>query len=116
MIFGRYFNKYYIKYFIPLLLGVAVLIYVDTIQVEIPKIIANLIDGFNENLITKQIFNERLFKLSSIVLLMVIGRFLWRIFVFGAARFIEHDVKKHYSSRLKPLILIIMRNIKQVAL
>ncbi|MDY0210855.1 MAG: ABC transporter ATP-binding protein [Acholeplasma sp.] len=86
-------NKYYLKYFIPLLLGVITLIYVDTVQVEIPAIISKMIDGFDENTITKQMFNDSLVRLISIVLIMVAGRFLWRIFVFGSARFIENDIR-----------------------
>jgi ATP-binding cassette subfamily B protein len=93
MIFGKHLNKYYLKYAIPLILGVAALIYVDMIQVDIPRIIANLIDGFDQNTLTKEAFNEGLIRLSLIVLVMVIGRFLWRIFVFGSARFIEHDIR-----------------------
>ena len=93
MIFGKHLNKFYLKYAIPLILGIAALIYVDMIQVDIPRIIANLIDGFDQNTLTKQAFNEGLIRLSLIVLVMVLGRFLWRIFVFGSARFIEHDIR-----------------------
>lgn len=93
MVFGKHFNKYYLKYSIPLLLGIAVLVYVDLIQVDVPRIIAGLIDGFDTNTLTKDVFNESLQKLAFIVVIMVIGRFLWRIFVFGSARFIEHNIR-----------------------
>ena len=93
MVFGKYFNKYYIKYFIPLILGVITLVYIDSIQVEIPAIFSSLIDGFNDNVLTKQDFHDSLQRLVMIVLVMVVGRFLWRVFVFGAARFIENDIR-----------------------
>lgn len=111
MIFGKHFSKYYLKYGIAFILGIAALIAVDYIQVQIPGIYGNIIDTlreygageltFVETLATKKI-NQMIFTIIWMILVMVIGRFLWRITVFGASRSIEHDIRndlfKHAES------------------
>ena len=93
MIFGKHINKYYLKYAIPLILGIITLLYVDYVQVEIPRIFADIIDKLRESTLTNTILNESVIRLVWIVLIMVVGRVLWRVFVFGSARFIEHDLR-----------------------
>jgi ATP-binding cassette subfamily B protein len=93
MIFGKHINKYYLKYAIPLILGIVALLYVDYVQVEIPRIFAGIIDKLRESTLTNTILNESVLRLVWIVLIMVVGRVLWRVFVFGSARFIEHDLR-----------------------
>lgn len=93
MIFGKHINKYYLKYAIPMILGVMALLYVDYVQVEIPRIFAGIIDKLRESTLTNTILNESVLRLVWIVLIMVVGRILWRVFVFGSARFIEHDLR-----------------------
>lgn len=93
MIFGKHVNKYYIKYAIPLILGIIALLYVDYVQVEIPRIFAEIIDKLRSRSLSENNLNESLVRLVWIVLIMAVGRILWRIFVFGSARFIEHDLR-----------------------
>ncbi|MDX9808374.1 MAG: ABC transporter ATP-binding protein [Acholeplasma sp.] len=93
MIFGKHINKYYLKYAIPMILGIIALLYVDYVQVEIPRIFAGIIDKLRESTLTNTILNESVERLVWIVLIMVVGRVLWRVFVFGSARFIEHDLR-----------------------
>ena len=93
MIFGKHINKYYLKYAIPFLLGIISLLYVDYVQIEIPRIFAGIIDKLRESTLTNPILNELVIRLVWIVLIMVVGRVLWRVFVFGSARFIEHDLR-----------------------
>lgn len=93
MIFGKHINKYYLKYAIPMILGIIALLYVDYVQVEIPRIFAGIIDKLRESTLTNTILNESVLRLVWIVLIMVVGRVLWRVFVFGSARFIEHDLR-----------------------
>jgi ATP-binding cassette subfamily B protein len=66
---------------------------VDYVQVEIPRIFAGIIDKLRESTLTNTILNESVLRLVWIVLIMVVGRVLWRVFVFGSARFIEHDLR-----------------------
>ncbi|HKL61082.1 MAG TPA: ABC transporter ATP-binding protein, partial [Acholeplasma sp.] len=102
MIFGKHFGKYYFKYGIAFILGIAALIGVDYIQVQIPGIYGSIIDklnafskgelSFTQALATKEI-NGMIFTIIWMIGIMVIGRFLWRITVFGASRSIEHDIR-----------------------
>ena len=47
MIFGKHINRYYWKYLYLLLLGLAALIAVDYLQLEIPELYQLLINGMN---------------------------------------------------------------------
>ena len=50
MIFGKHINRYYLKYAWMLLLGLASLILVDTLQLEIPELYQMVIDGMYDAL------------------------------------------------------------------
>ena len=45
MIFGKHINRYYLKYGWMLVLGLAALVMVDFLQLEIPKLYRMVIDG-----------------------------------------------------------------------
>ena len=47
MVFGRHINRYYFKYAGWLLLGLASLVAVDSLQLEIPKLQRMLVNGMN---------------------------------------------------------------------
>lgn len=102
MIFGKNFSKYYVKYGLHFVFGIAALIAVDYIQVQIPGIYGNIIDRLNDYGAGKPIFvekiatseiNQMILSIIGMILVMVVGRFLWRITVFGASRSIEHDIR-----------------------
>src|SRR5690554_3473283 len=96
MIFLKHFRHYYIKYGWAFLLGILLLIGIDYFQLEIPRIFNQIITGVDEGTITQvhQIHNL-LFYLSGIVLFMAVGRYLWRILLFGNGRKIETDIRLH---------------------
>ena len=52
MIFGKHINRYYIRYALFLLLGLASLVPVDFLQLEIPKLYRMVIDGMDSGLVT----------------------------------------------------------------
>jgi len=56
LIFGKHINKYYLKYGILLLLGVAALLVVDWFQLQIPKNLGQLVNHFEEGLVTPTIY------------------------------------------------------------
>ena len=45
MIFGKHINRYYLRYGLWLLLGLASLVLVDVLQLQIPKFYRMIIDG-----------------------------------------------------------------------
>ena len=95
MIFGKYINRYYLKNAPVLLLGLLALLTVDYIQLLIPQFYRLVINGVNlgqvvvngQNLpFTKEVLLQHIcLPMIWIVVLMVIGRFLWRICFFGSA-------------------------------
>ncbi len=93
MLFGRHINKYYLKYGIFFLLGLAALIVVDWIQLEIPGIIGFIIDGLESKTIVKEEIATSVKNIAIFGLIIVGGRFLWRIFIFGASWRVDFDLR-----------------------
>ena len=95
MIFGKYINRYYLKNAPVLLLGLLALLTVDYIQLLIPQFYRLVINGVNLGQVvvngqplpfTKEVLLQHIcLPMIWIVVLMVIGRFLWRICFFGFA-------------------------------
>ena len=95
MIFGKYINRYYLKNAPVMLLGLLALLMVDYIQLLIPQFYRLVINGVNLGQVvvngqtlpfTKEVLLQYIcLPMIWIVVLMVIGRFLWRICFFGSA-------------------------------
>ncbi|MFQ9819138.1 MAG: ABC transporter ATP-binding protein [Subdoligranulum sp.] len=95
MIFGKHINRYYLKNAPVLLLGLLALLMVDYIQLLIPQFYRLVINGVNLGQVvvngqtlpfTKEVLLQHIcLPMIWIVVLMVIGRFLWRICFFGSA-------------------------------
>ena len=113
MIFGKYINRYYLKHAPVLLLGLAALLTVDYIQLLIPQLYRLVINGVNLGQVvvkgeTMPFTREVLFQhiclpMIWIVVLMVIGRFLWRICFFGTSIRVQADLRERmfdHSRRL----------------
>ena len=89
MIFGKHINRYYWKYAHWLVLGLAALIAVDYFQLLIPQMYQMVINGMTYGVVTvdgvEQVFDMNFlldrvcFPMVGIVLVMVIGRFSWRV-------------------------------------
>lgn len=96
MIFLKHFRHYYIKYGWAFLLGMALLIAIDYFQLEIPRTFNTIITGVEEATITNvNQMMDLIAYLLGIVLFMAIGRYLWRILLFGNGRRIETDIRLH---------------------
>lgn len=104
MIFGKYINRYYLKNAPALLLGLLALLAVDFIQLEIPQLYRLVINGVNLGQVvvdgetmafTKEVlFQQICLPMILIVVVMVIGRFLWRICFFGSAIRVVTDLRE----------------------
>ena len=113
MVFGKHINKYYLKYSWMLLLGLAALIVVDVIQLRIPELYRMVVNGLNDGQVevngVMQTFNMD-FLLDQIcrpllftILIMVVGRFLWRVGFFGASLRVEADLRDEMFDHAKDL-------------
>ena len=113
MIFGKHINKYYWKYAPMLLLGLVALVAVDYLQLEIPKLYSMVINGMNEGFVMIDgaavvfdldfILDRICMPMVSVILAMVVGRFLWRICFFGSAVRVEKHLRDRMFDRAKDL-------------
>ena len=113
VIFGKYINRYYLKNAPALLLGLAALLMVDYIQLMIPGLYRLVINGVNLGQVVvngqtvpfdKAVLMQHIcLPMIWIVLLMVVGRFLWRVCFFGSAVTVTADLRERmfdHSRRL----------------
>ena len=113
MIFGRYINRYYLKYCYMFLFGIISLVIVDYAQLEIPRLYNYLINGINEGIVdvngtsTPFTFDFVLKSICEpmmlIICAMILCRFLWRIFFFGAGIRIESNLRLKMFDHCKNL-------------
>lgn len=113
MIFGKHINKYYLKYGWLLGLGLLALVIVDYVQLLIPGMYQMVINGLNNGSVIKDGV-ERTFDLRFllddicrpmlfIVLIMAIGRFLWRVCILGATLRMEASMREDMFNNLRTL-------------
>lgn len=103
MIFGKQINKYYLKYFLPILLGVIALVAVDYAQLIIPRLYSFVINGINDGHVDVDgviydfdkvfLWNNICVPLFVVIASLVVGRFVWRICLFGAGYKVEKDLR-----------------------
>ena len=113
MIFGKAINRYYLKHAPVLLLGILSLLTVDYIQLLIPELYRLVINGVNLGQVvvdgqTLPFTREVLFQhiclpMIWIVVLMVIGRFLWRVCFFGSAVNVAADLRERMFDHSRQL-------------
>ena len=103
MIFGKHINRYYLKYAGWLILGLASLIMVDALQLEIPALYAMVVNGMNNGYVTIDgvatefdlgfLLDQICMPMVRVILLIIAGRFLWRVCFFGSAVRLEEDLR-----------------------
>lgn len=113
MIFGKHINRYYFKYAGWLLLGLAALILVDYIQLVLPNLYQQVINGVNQGFVEVDgaavpfdmdfLLDRICLPMVWIVVAMVFGRFLWRVCIFGAAIKVETDLRNEMFDHAKDL-------------
>lgn len=94
MLLLKHFRQYYLRYLWAFLPGILILAAIDYMQLEIPRITGLIIDQLKGGQITivDQVI-PNLITMLVIVLIMTVGRFLWRFLLFGAGRMIETDIR-----------------------
>lgn len=103
MIFGKQINKYYLKYLLPILLGVIALVAVDYAQLIIPELYSIVINGINDgeveidgvlrNFDMELLWSRVCVPMLIVIVSLVIGRFVWRICLFGSGYKLEKDLR-----------------------
>ena len=114
MLFGKHINKFYIKYGLWLLLGIATLFAVDYFQLLIPECYRMVINGVKNGVVdvgggVTETFNlDFLFRrvcvpMFVVIVVMVFGRFLWRMCFFGSGSKVERDLRRKMFDKAKDL-------------
>ena len=113
MIFGKHINQYYKKYGVRLFIGMLALLAVDYLQLFIPNLYQKVINGMNEGYLVIDgvevlfdmdfLINRICMPMVAIILSIVIGRFLWRVTIFGAAIKVEADLRNKMFDHAKDL-------------
>ncbi len=96
MLFGKHVNRYYKKYFWYFFFGIIAVITVDYIQFFIPEIIGQIIDDLENGVVTINSFEPLIRNVFYILIVGVglfIGRFIWRICIFGESKKIQADLR-----------------------
>ena len=113
MIFGKHINRYYLRFLPLLLLGLAALIAVDYLQLEIPELYQMVINGINTGVVSLNgemvafdmqiLVSQICLPMLMIIMLIVLGRFLWRVCFFGAGIRAEKDLRDRMFHHCKEL-------------
>ena len=113
MIFGKHINRYYLRYAPMLLLGLAALVIVDYMQLEIPELYQLIINGMNRGVVTVDgaqmafdldfLLDRICMPMVGIILCVVFGRFLWRVCFFGSAIHVEEDLRNRMFDNARNL-------------
>ncbi|MBQ1502831.1 MAG: hypothetical protein IIZ35_02410, partial [Clostridia bacterium] len=113
MIFGKQFNRYYLKYALPLLVGILTLVAVDFFQLIIPNLYQMVINGINDGSVVvdgEAVPFDMAFLLGriclpfiGIILVIMVGRFVWRIAFLGSSIGVVDDLMKRMFSNAKDL-------------
>ena len=113
MIFGKHINRYYLRYAHMLLIGMAALVLVDVLQLEIPNLYQMVINGMNQGYVIQNgiqvvfdldfLLDRICMPLLVIIVSMVFGRFLWRVTFFGAAIRVETDLRNRMFDNCRHL-------------
>ena len=113
MIFGKHINRYYKRFFPLIFLGLVALIMVDYLQLEIPGLYQMVINGVNTGSVVMDgvtytfdlrfLVDHICMPMLIIILLIVLGRFLWRVCFFGAGIRAETDLRNRMFDHCKDL-------------
>ena len=113
MIFGKHINRYYIRFLPLILLGLAALVVVDWLQLEIPGLYQLVINGMNEGQVLYNgttvpfdmdfLLEHICLPLLGIIACMVAGRVLWRVGFMGSAILMEHDMRNRMYDHCQKL-------------
>ena len=94
-----YIGKYKWKY----IAGTVILLIVDILNLYIPQFTGEITDGLQSHSMGMEGVVQGVLKILLIGLVLAIGRFFWRYFIFGSARAIEYEIRNDMFAHLETL-------------
>jgi ATP-binding cassette subfamily B multidrug efflux pump len=76
---------------------------VDVLQLLVPRLLGNMTDEFREGVLTMQGLLHYVFLIIGIALLVAVGRYFWRIYLFGTARLLDYNLRNKFFAHLETL-------------
>lgn len=83
--------------------GIITLFVLDFANLYIPKVTGIITDGLAAHTIDRNGVLRNIGIILGIGLTLAVGRFLWRYFIFGASRSIEHEIRDNMFAHLETL-------------
>ena len=83
--------------------GIVTLFILDFANLYIPKVTGIITDGLAAHTIDKNGVLKNIGIILAIGFTLAVGRFLWRYFIFGASRSIEHEIRDNMFAHLETL-------------
>ena len=115
MVFGKHINRYYFKYALFLIIGLVALLMVDVAQLKVPELYRIVVNGVNDGVVkidgVLHEFDLYLFldvvckPLLIVILMMVLGRFTWRVCFFAVGIRVTTDLRRRMFDHAKDLSL-----------
>ena len=113
MLFGKHINRYYLKYLPAFLVGIFALLMVDYMQLVIPELYRTVINGMTYGSVEVDgvlvpfdmpfLLDKVCLPLITVILTLVVGRFVWRICFLGAGVGMETSLRSKMFDRCKDL-------------
>lgn len=98
-------KTYFIENRVALFLGLSSLLFVDFLQLFIPRIIKNAIDALTIGQATSMLLFKYAIIILVIAITMAIFRYIWRYLVFGHSRKVEEALRNRIYNHLQTLPL-----------
>jgi len=95
----KYLYKYKVKY----LIGILILFIVDFLNLYIPQFTGEITDGLKSHTMDMHGVLLEIIKIVSVGLILAVGRFGWRYYIFGSARAIEYELRNDMFAHLEKL-------------
>lgn len=95
----QYVKKYKARY----LAGIITLFVVDFANLFIPKLTGTVTDGLTAHTMDWNGVKQCLLAILLLGAILTLGRFLWRFFIFGAARSIERELRNDMFAHLEKM-------------
>ena len=96
---GSYVRRYIPRY----LLGILALFAVDFVNTFIPQLTGEITDGLEQHALNMDGILHLVLMVLLMGLIITVGRFCWRYFIFGSARTIEKEMRNDMFAHLEKL-------------
>ena len=103
MVIGKHFSKYYLRYLFTFLLGALALVIVDLYQLEIPEVVGEILDAIRNKTLDSVVLLGFMKRLIVVAAIVFVGRFIWRICIFGNGCRIEARIRNEMFRQMEKM-------------